>query len=281
MRKNQIVPIITALAGLLAGLSHAPANAALITVSGTDVDFTFDGSLLGLYGTPTVSGDDLFFSPAQFTSSSLNGSGMSSATATTFIDIQAHAGYTFGSLAFTEVGDYRLFGRNSTVNVDGGALAIDKNNPPASGPFANNFLGTSSNLGLSDGALHSWTAATQVDLSGSHWINATTVRVSLESMLDAYTATDVCGRPTTASHSFGHHAHQKHAEHRGESHADATRSDNSCGAQQAFIEANYIGLNLSSAASVPLAAVPLPSALALLLPGLLALLGIGAKQRAL
>ncbi len=152
MRTNKIILSISALAGLLAGLSHTPANASLVTVSGTNVDFIYDDSLLGLYGTPTISGDNLFFSPTQFRSSSLNGAGMSSTSATTYIDIHAHDGYSFGSLALTEIGDYKLLGQNSFVNIGGEMLVIDKNNPPASGPYTNAFLSTSDNLGLRDGA---------------------------------------------------------------------------------------------------------------------------------
>lgn len=119
MRTNKIILSIAALAGLLAGLANTPANASLVTVSGTNVDFTYDDSLLGLYDTPTISDDNLFFSPTQFRSVSLNGVGMSSTSATTFIDIHAHDGYSFGSVALTEFGDYKLLGRNSFVKNSG------------------------------------------------------------------------------------------------------------------------------------------------------------------
>jgi len=278
MRTNKIILSIAALAGLLAGLARTPANASLVTVSGANVDFIYDDSLIGLYGTPTISGDNLFFSPTQFRSSSLNGAGMSSTSATTFIDIHAHDGYSFGSLALTEIGDYKLLGQNSFVNIGGEMLAIDKNNPPASGPYANAFFGTSDNLGLRDGALHSWSASTQVDLSGSPWTGTTTVRVTLENMLDAYTAMDTCSQQSVMPQRLKKHARRKHATQRKKTLVSEIASDNSCGAQQAFIEKKYSGLNLDMT-SVPLAAVPLPAGIALFLPGLLALLGLSARRR--
>lgn len=281
MRTNKIILSIAALAGLMAGLSHTPANASLVTVSGSNVDFTYDDSLLGLYGTPTISGDNLFFSPTQFRSSSLNGVGMSSASATTFIDIHAHDGYSFGSLALTEIGDYKLLGKKSFVNIGGGMLAIDKNNPPATGPYANSFLSTSDNLGLYDGALYSWTASTQVDLADSEWTDTATVRVTLENMLDAYTATNTRRRHSETPESLKQHTHREHAEHGRNVCASEIISGNSCGAQQAFIEKKYSSLNLNMTSSVPPAAVPLPPSLALFLPGLLSLLGLGARCRTL
>jgi len=278
MRTNKIILSISALAGLLAGLSHMPANASLVTVSGDNVDFIYDDSLLGLYGTPTISGDSLFFSPTQFRSSSLNGAGMSSTSATTYIDIHAHEGYSFGNLALTEIGDYKQLGQNGFVNISGELLVIDKNNPPGSGPYTNAFLSTPDNMGLRDGALHSWTASTQVDLTGGNWAGTTMVRVTLEDMLDAYTAADTCSQQPVAPLSLKKHNHRKHVGKYRKSSASVIASGNSCGAQQAFIEKKYSGLNLGMT-SVPLAVVPLPATLALFVPGLLSLLGLGIRRR--
>jgi hypothetical protein len=277
MKTNKIVLSLAALAGLLAGLAHTPANASLVTVSGTNVDFIYDDSLLGMYGTPTISGNNLFFSPTQFRSSSLNGTGMSSASATTFIDIHAHDGYSFGSMALTEFGDYKLLGQNSFVNISGEALAIDKNNPPSAGPLATAFFNTSDNLSMRNGALHPWTATTQLDLTDNSWTDTTMVRVTLENMLDSYTSTGQCDQPSVTPQRQKNHSHTRHGR---KSLPGEIASGSNCGAQQAFIEKKFSGLTLDMT-SVPPAAVPLPSSFALFLPGLLYLLGFSARRQGL
>ena len=52
------------------------AQAATVTVTGERFDLVYDDSLVGLFGTPTLSGTSLFFTPAAFKTQTLNGTGL-------------------------------------------------------------------------------------------------------------------------------------------------------------------------------------------------------------
>jgi len=97
------------------------------------------------------------------------------------------------------------------------------------------------------------------------------VRVTLENMLDAYTAADTCSLQYVTPRSNENHTHRKHAEQRKKALPSEIASGNNCGALQAFIEMKYSGLNLDMV-SAPVTAAPLSPSLALFVPGLLSLL---------
>lgn len=253
---------LAALGGLLCAIQNVPAQAALITVSGTHVDFSYDSSLLGSFGTPTVAGDNLFFSPTAFTATSLNSMGLATTAATTYIDIKTHSGYDFAGMTLTEQGDYTLRGQSGFVAASGALLAIDKNNPPASGPSASAFLNTPDDMTLSDGALHPWSATAQIDLTGSAWTNTDSVRITLENLLEAYTAPGGC----TDAH-----------DNRDKTRKGRPAAFCGCGAQLSFIQKNYSGLDVS--VSTPPAAVPVPAAVILFSSGAITMLGLGLRRR--
>lgn len=255
---------LAAVSGLLCAMHTLPAQASLITVTGTHVDFSYDSALLGLFGTPTVAGDNLFFSPTAFTASAANCAGLTTATATTYIDVLAHAGYSFDGMTLTEQGDYKLRGTSGFAAASGELLAIDKNNPPAGGPSASAFLDTSDDTTVSDGKLHAWSATAQLDLSGSAWANTDSVRVTLENLLEAYAAPGNCG-------SDSHEGHRRHGKSKANHSGD-------CGAQSSFIQKKFSGLDVSMS-TPPTAAVPLAPSALFLSSGVLTLLGITLRGR--
>ena len=98
--------LVLAAAGL--ALASSGANAAIVSVSGKTVDFSFDDSFLSpLFGSYSVSGDTLSFSPTAFSVKPDRKSFMAEISATTpLISISAKSGYALTELDLFEQGDY-------------------------------------------------------------------------------------------------------------------------------------------------------------------------------
>ena len=118
--------ILTAMLGLLAA---APAQAALVTLSGSTVNYTFDDSLLGLFGTPAISGNTLSFTPNAFKAKSANGDGYTLTDSTINVIASLKPGYVFSTAGLNEGGDYLLLGGGSNVNVAGQLRVFDPAQP--------------------------------------------------------------------------------------------------------------------------------------------------------
>lgn len=101
----------------------------MVTLPGTNVSFTYDADLLGLYGTPMVVGNSLVFTPTQFLAGSTNGAGIVMTSATLNVGIVAHSGYQFSSISLTERGDYYLIGSDAMVAVGGQIRVQDADDP--------------------------------------------------------------------------------------------------------------------------------------------------------
>lgn len=114
-------------AALLSGSAFA---VNMVTLTGTNVSFTYDADLLGLYGTPSVSGDSLIFTPTNFLAESTGGS-YDVANSTLNVRITANAGYQFSSLSLSESGDYALVGNDASVEVGGQIRVLDLDDPMA------------------------------------------------------------------------------------------------------------------------------------------------------
>lgn len=115
-------------AALLSGSAFA---VNMVTLDGTNVSFTYDADELGLFGTPTVSGDSLIFTPTNFVAESTDGAGYDVANTTVNIRITANAGYQFSSLSLSESGDYALVGNDASVEVGGQIRVLDLDDPMA------------------------------------------------------------------------------------------------------------------------------------------------------
>lgn len=167
-------------------LSQAVSGAAFavsVTLSGNNVDYTFDDTLLGLYGPATVAGDTLYFTPVNFRAESLNGAGYALASSTMNIQVTVRDGWWFSNIGLAERGDYLLLGSGSTADVSGQIRVFDVAAPLTdvmanilpSGPLDQSGLPTTY-----------WNAATTVDLSA--WTNARTVNVTMQNLLLASTS---------------------------------------------------------------------------------------------
>lgn len=113
--------------GVLALASAA--QAVSVTQVGTNVSYTYDDALLGLFGTPTLVGDSLVFTPVDFFAASSNGAGFVGTNKTLNIRITANPGYQFSAVSLTERGDYYLIGSDAEVAVGGQIRVIDLDDP--------------------------------------------------------------------------------------------------------------------------------------------------------
>jgi hypothetical protein len=110
------------------------AQSAIITQNGNTVSFTYDDAGLGLFGTPTVSGDSFFFTPTNFKAQSINtGSlGFGNTASTTAVTIKALQNTSsIDSISLTERGDYNQMNvvdntmSHAKVGVGGQIRALD------------------------------------------------------------------------------------------------------------------------------------------------------------
>ncbi len=168
---NMFKNVGVAVLGLSAALLSGSALAVPTTLVGTNVSFTFDSALLGLYGTPIVSGDSLVFTPTAFSAASSNGAGFVMTNATLNVAITANAGYEFSTINLTERGDYYLIGSDAQVAVGGQIRVFDQDDPihnevtgsiVATAPF--NVFTTFSTFSSTN-----WTANASASVPASGW----------------------------------------------------------------------------------------------------------------
>ena len=165
---------------LLAQAFSGAAFAASVTLSGDSVDFTFDDTLMGLFGQPVLSGDTLSFTPVNFQASSTNGAGYTLAANTANIQMTAHNGYSFSSIDLAERGDYMLLGGGSTADVAGQVRVYDVLDPAKD---TTTSIAPDAAMGQTVDNTHPWTASASTDLSG--WTGTRSVNVSFQNLLVA------------------------------------------------------------------------------------------------
>ena len=180
-----------------AALSAGAAQAAMVTLVGTDFNVIYDDTKLGQFGAPTLSGDTLYFLPNDFRAESLNGAQVVTDNSTlNGLTLIAHPGFEFGALSLTEFGDYLLSGANSSVTVGGQLRAFDPSNSVFTQTSNNISVNSATPLTVNDGANHDWAAAATINSStatiipgGNPWLSsASSVGLTLQNNLSAYTS---------------------------------------------------------------------------------------------
>jgi len=166
-------------------LGSSALSAAMVTINGANVNFTYDDSLMALFGAPTVSGDIIYFTPTNFKAISTNGAGSVITSSTVNVVITAHQGVNLGALTLQERGDYLLSGESSSVGLGGQLRAFDISNPL--NVEDSSFTTTSSNLTLNDGIFHNWVGTAGIDLGAALWSNTTSINMTIENVLTATT----------------------------------------------------------------------------------------------
>ncbi len=102
------------------------ADAALVIVPGINVDFEFDDSLFGLFGTFGVEDDALeLHEPANFVAETGNFGVVSASQATSNIEIIAHAGFKVVGVKLFEAGEYFRLGTHTAVGAGGHFIVGD------------------------------------------------------------------------------------------------------------------------------------------------------------
>jgi hypothetical protein len=178
-RMNQVAAGVILLSQALSGA----ALAASVTLSGDTVDFTFDDTLLGLFGPASLSGDTLYFTPVAFQAESLNGAGYALGNSTLNVQVTAHEGWMFSNIALNEKGDYMLLGAGSTADVAGQIRVLDVAAPLTDVTAAIQPTAALGNMGL---PTSNWEAGAVADLSG--WSDAQTLNVTVQNLLLASTS---------------------------------------------------------------------------------------------
>ena len=164
-------------------------QAALITVNGTNVSFTYDDAFLGLFGAPSVFGDSIFFTPTNFDAVSDNQDGLVTVNSTVNVDVTIFNpdAFVFDGFMLVERGDYSLVGSNSSVDVGGQLRARDWTIDPNT--EVNDSIVETAPLTNNDGEFHNWEAGATVAIGGAEWQDVTTIRVTIENVLRATSLT--------------------------------------------------------------------------------------------
>lgn len=134
-------------------------NASALTLAGGNVSYSFDAAQLGLFGTASVVGGNLTFTPTSFKATS----GVP-ATGSVNIDIIANSGYTLSGFNLTESGGYNKPGAADGVYLTGNISVLDIEGD-TSKKLDSNILTLAP---LSTGGT-SWTAQAGVLLPASGW----------------------------------------------------------------------------------------------------------------
>ncbi|MEQ6341153.1 MAG: PEP-CTERM sorting domain-containing protein [Gammaproteobacteria bacterium] len=172
---------------LLGSIAATPASAAIQTVNGSFFDISYDDSLTGLFGTPTIVGNTVQWFPSGLPGFSAYsaGDGIQKASSTFALTIAAKpdSDYKLTNFELQESGDYSYFG-SGTVGVGlGGQLRVTPLDPSSStviSPIAN--TGTFTANAPLDFSTKDWNATAAVDTTG-----LTKANVTIENLLFAYT----------------------------------------------------------------------------------------------
>lgn len=182
---------------IVLGFFTVTSNAAVVTLFGDNVSFTFDDSTL--YGTGIVVGDSIFFQPTNFRAESLNGQGAVTASETLNITVEAITeNYKITDAIFAETGDYFLSGGDTSVSASGRLqLTSQTTNCETPPPFPGFPPGTGLctdaeifNVGGLDtvGATTEWSGGTQISLADTlGWTEDTLMTMQIQNNLSATT----------------------------------------------------------------------------------------------
>lgn len=179
---NQLKPLAALIATALISTS---ALAATQTLDAGNYTISFDDSLLGLFGTPTLTASgDLAFSPSGTPGfSAQTGSGFDFTNSTVALTITADAGYQLTGFNLIEKGDYFKIGASSEVAVLGQMRVqdlvnanVNLSNSITSAMPLNVTSSSFANLATTD-----WTA-----LASIGQVATGKVVVSIENILGAY-----------------------------------------------------------------------------------------------
>ncbi len=167
------------LAGICLLFVCASAQAALVTVSGTDVKFTYDDATL--FGTGYAVGNGIFFMPTTFTAESNNTDGLVTVSDTLYIEVELlGSGTAMTQFALAEQGDYQLNGTTVSVTATG---TFDVSSDTSAYSDSNALSAGALTV---QGALTEWQIDSLIDLADTvGWGQDTAVTLMLDNTLTA------------------------------------------------------------------------------------------------
>ncbi len=161
------------------------AQAATITQMGTDVTFTYNDATL--YGTGSVVGNSIFFSPTTFKAESLNTAGVDTANETLNITVtvKPSSSYVITEFALVELGDYLLNGSSSSVDASGRLQVSSLTKTCGFFACTDSEIFTAGAL-TTTGVLTDWSASADIDFADTAgWITDTNVMAQIQNDLTA------------------------------------------------------------------------------------------------
>jgi len=186
--KIQFINTMAVCLGLL-GVSTQSAQADIVHLEGTTVDFYYDTAGVNpLFGAIYVSGDTIFATPTSFSASASGGlTDITSATGT--IQVIAKTGFNLSGVTVSEGGDYSVSNSTSSVDVGASLRLFDWATPLPGGTEENTNL-TLASAFVNDGTLRGWSASGGFDMTTPTWDGISNVGLRLTNVL---TATSVDG----------------------------------------------------------------------------------------
>ena len=169
-------------------LASSTANAALVTINGDNVSFTYDDS--SLYGTANVVGDAIFFFPTAFRAESTNGSpSIDSISETLSIEVNAITpGFNMSTMLISEDGDYRVDGTGASVTANGLFRATSLTTLCGLPPCQDTTLFDAGVLAPTATGIAQWSMGGSINLADTPgWGSDTSINLTIENNLSATT----------------------------------------------------------------------------------------------
>ncbi|HHO69714.1 MAG TPA: PEP-CTERM sorting domain-containing protein [Gammaproteobacteria bacterium] len=166
-------------------------NAGDVAIEGATVCFVYNPANIDpLFGSLSVSGDNIFANPTNFKATSNDGAGTVQVSGTGTIQVIAKPGFVLDAINVGEIGDYRMqqaAGGNTTVDVEGWLRVFDWFDPtPVFGTEETTNLTINGDLTLADGDNHNWTGSGGFDLTTPLWDGRDHVGLTLQNTLTAF-----------------------------------------------------------------------------------------------
>ena len=182
MNMSQIIKPALCASALI--LSSSLSHAAIVTVNGTDVSFTYDDSTQ--FGTATIVGNSIFFLNPNFLAQSLNDDGpvIDTDFVNIEIDVLTGSSFTMDNFQLFELGDYELNGSTASVSADA-QLSITSLTGACPFPCTMAPIFSAGPL-TTQGALTEWTINGIADLdNNANWGSDTHVNAKIQNTLNA------------------------------------------------------------------------------------------------
>ncbi|MFQ5643327.1 MAG: VPLPA-CTERM sorting domain-containing protein [Thiogranum sp.] len=174
-----------------AAVCDAFAGVGETALEGTTVCFVYDPADVDpLFGSLSVSGDNIFATPTSFKAESNDGAGTVQVSATGTVQVIAKPGYVLDGINVGEIGDYRMVqaaGGNTSVDVEGWLRVFDWFDPtPIFGTEETTNLAIAGDLSIADGNNHNWSGSGSFDLTTALWDGRDYVGLTLQNTLTAF-----------------------------------------------------------------------------------------------